>query len=62
MIIIQDMMSDDAVRDGPMPRSTRRYGEPQDFANLVYFLASLLAGYIARSVIPVDGEPRCCHC
>ncbi|MBI5258120.1 MAG: SDR family oxidoreductase [Burkholderiales bacterium] len=35
-----------------------RYGEPQDIANLVCFLASPRAGYITGAVIPVDGGLR----
>lgn len=36
----------------------RRYGEPEDLAVLVAFLASPLAGYITGAVIPVDGGLR----
>ena len=35
-----------------------RYGEPEDVANLVCFLASPLAGYMTGTVIPVDGGLR----
>jgi 3-oxoacyl-[acyl-carrier protein] reductase len=35
-----------------------RYGEPEDIANLVCYLASPLAGYISGTVIPVDGGLR----
>ena len=35
-----------------------RYGEPQDIAHLVCFLASPLAGYNTGAVIPVDGGLR----
>ncbi|HEY5637034.1 MAG TPA: SDR family oxidoreductase [Burkholderiales bacterium] len=35
-----------------------RYGEPEDIAALVCFLASPLAGYITGAVIPVDGGLR----
>jgi 3-oxoacyl-[acyl-carrier protein] reductase len=35
-----------------------RYGEPEDLANLVVFLASPRAGYITGAVIPVDGGLR----
>lgn len=35
-----------------------RYGEPDDVANLVCYLASPLAGYITGTVIPVDGGLR----
>lgn len=35
-----------------------RYGEPQDMANLVTFLASPRASYITGAVIPVDGGLR----
>lgn len=34
------------------------YGQPEDIANLVCFLASSLAGYITGTVIPVDGGLR----
>jgi 3-oxoacyl-[acyl-carrier protein] reductase len=35
-----------------------RYGEPQDLADLVVFLASPRASYITGTVIPVDGGLR----
>ncbi len=35
-----------------------RYGEPEDVANLVCYLASPLGGYITGTVIPVDGGLR----
>jgi len=35
-----------------------RYGEPEELAHLVCFLASPLAGYITGAVIPVDGGLR----
>lgn len=35
-----------------------RYGDPEDVANLVCFLASPLAAYITGTVIPVDGGLR----
>ncbi len=35
-----------------------RYGEPEDMANIVCFLASPLAGYITGTVIPIDGGLR----
>jgi 3-oxoacyl-[acyl-carrier protein] reductase len=35
-----------------------RYGEPEDVANIVCYLASPLGGYITGTVIPVDGGLR----
>lgn len=37
---------------------TGRYGEPEELADLVCFLASPRAGYITGAVIPVDGGLR----
>ena len=34
------------------------FGEPEDIANLVAFLASPLARYITGAVMPVDGGMR----
>ncbi len=34
------------------------YGDPEDVANLVCFLASPLARYITGAVLPVDGGLR----
>ena len=36
----------------------RRYGQPEDMAHLVCFLASDLASYITGTLIPVDGGLR----
>jgi 3-oxoacyl-[acyl-carrier protein] reductase len=36
----------------------RRYGQAQDLAHLVCFLASDLASYITGTLIPVDGGLR----
>ena len=33
----------------------KRFGTPQDIANMALFLASPLAGYVSGAVIPVDG-------
>jgi len=33
----------------------RRFGKPEEFGNLVAFLASDLAGYITGADIPIDG-------
>ena len=35
-----------------------RYGQPEDIASLVCYLASPLARYITGTVIPVDGGMR----
>jgi NAD(P)-dependent dehydrogenase (short-subunit alcohol dehydrogenase family) len=35
-----------------------RYGEPEDMANIICFLASPLASYITGTVIPIDGGLR----
>jgi 3-oxoacyl-[acyl-carrier protein] reductase len=33
----------------------KRYGQPQEVANAVWFLASQLAGYVTGEVLHVDG-------
>jgi 3-oxoacyl-[acyl-carrier protein] reductase len=33
----------------------KRIGKPEEYANLVCFLASDLAGYITGTTIPIDG-------
>ena len=33
----------------------RRYGEPQEYADMVTFLASECASYVTGSVVRVDG-------
>ena len=46
-----DQLLEQRVKDIPM----RRIGKPEEFAALVTFLASPLAGYITGATIPVDG-------
>ena len=38
---------------GPIP--LKRFGQPEEIANLIYFLASNDSSYITGSYIPIDG-------
>jgi 3-oxoacyl-[acyl-carrier protein] reductase len=61
------IISEQILRNYPPERRKREseedipvgeYGQPEDLANLVCFLASPLARYITGTVIPVDGGMR----
>ena len=57
-IIVTDMTRDFVAERGDKQLDTiplRRFGRPEDVANLVVFLASEESSYITGAVIPVDG-------
>ena len=54
----QGLNFDDIVKAASQKIPMRRVGQPEDVANVVAFLASDEASYIAGSVIPVGGGER----
>jgi 3-oxoacyl-[acyl-carrier protein] reductase len=56
--ILRNYSPEERAREGQEDIPVGEYGQPEDVANLVCFLASPLARYITGAVIPVDGGFR----
>jgi 3-oxoacyl-[acyl-carrier protein] reductase len=56
--ILRNYSPEERRRGGEHDIPVGEYGQPEDIANLVCFLASPLARYITGAVIPVDGGLR----
>jgi 3-oxoacyl-[acyl-carrier protein] reductase len=56
--ILRNYPPEERKREGEEDIPVGEYGQPEDLANLVCFLASPLARYITGAVIPVDGGFR----
>jgi 3-oxoacyl-[acyl-carrier protein] reductase len=56
--ILRNYSPEERKREGEEDIPVGEYGQPEDVANLVCFLASPLARYITGAVIPVDGGLR----
>ncbi len=56
--ILRNYSPEERKRGGEHDIPVGEYGQPEDIANLVCFLASPLARYITGAVIPVDGGLR----
>lgn len=56
--ILRNYSPEERKREGEEDIPVGEYGQPEDVANLVCFLASPLARYITGAVIPVDGGFR----
>jgi 3-oxoacyl-[acyl-carrier protein] reductase len=56
--ILRNYSPAERKREGEEDIPVGEYGQPEDVANLVCFLASPLARYITGAVIPVDGGLR----
>src|SRR3954471_10124258 len=56
--ILRNYSPEERKRGGEEDIPVGEYGQPEDIANLVCFLASPLARYITGAVIPVDGGFR----
>ena len=56
---MNDGLDEDQIKEEESNTLLKRFAEPDEVANIVYFLATDEASYVTDSIIRVDGGLKC---